>query len=391
MMDFNPTLNGWNDYFTNATSGNLETGKGFCMRTNANSAVSFTGFLQAGNQPASYLSDEKWNCIGNPYTSAIGINLGSSSDRHFLVENADILDPLYGAIYVWDQPDDNNGMPGMYTVISNISDPFTVQQGQAYLVKLRSGVNSISYNAQMQIHEPALALKSTKATLPTIKLKASGNSVQASTMIAFKNGMSKGLDPTYDAGMYKGTADLMVYSRLVEDNGIPFAIQALPDNEYNSLIIPIGLDYISGGEITFSCEFINLSSECKVILEDKQSKTFTDLTTKVYTTSIGSNANISDRFYIHTSYLTTGVDLDSQSGKLNAYAIRNIELIVQGNLSDQAVASLYDVLGRLILTKKLEAADSRNSIKLPSLKTGIYMLYVRDNGKEFGFKVPVKE
>jgi len=76
MMDYNPDLKGWNDYFNNSTAGNLETGKGFSIRTNAASAVNFRGNLQAGNLTASGLVAEKWNCIGNPYTSAIGITMG---------------------------------------------------------------------------------------------------------------------------------------------------------------------------------------------------------------------------------------------------------------------------------------------------------------------------
>ena len=389
MMDYNSTLNKWNDYFTNATGGNMETGKGFCMRTNANSAVNFAGILQAGFLTTNGVS-ERWNCIGNPYTSAMGINKGSSSTAKFLVENADNLDPSYGAIYLWDQHDESNGMLAKYTVISNVSDPFDIQQGQAYLVKLNSGVTSVNFNSAMQIHDCGLALKSTKNVWPIIKLIASVNNQKSSTVIAFNNGMTKGLDPTYDAGLLKGSSDLLIYSRLVEDNGIPFAIQALPADDYISLIIPLGIDFKTGGQVVFSSELINLPSDCQVILEDKQSKTFTDLSKKVYSTAIAANSSISDRFYLHTSNQTTNLDMEPLSGKLSAYAIRNVEMVVNGEVSDQAIVSLYDVLGRLVLTKKLEAG-SRNAIKLPMIKTGIYMIYIRDNGKVQEFKVPVKE
>ena len=389
MMDYNPTLNEWNDYFTNATGGNIETGKGFCMRTNATSAVDFEGKLQAGFLTANGIS-EKWNCIGNPYTSAIGINKGSSSSINFLDENIDNLDPFHGAIYVWDELDASNGLWGMYTTISNVPDPFDVQQGQAFMVKVNAGASSVNFNSGMQIHESALALKSTKGLWPTIKLKASVNSQQASTIIAFNNGMTKGLDRTYDAGLLKGSSDLLVYSRLVEDNGIPFAIQALPTDDYKGMIIPVGLDFKTGGQVVFSSELANLSSDCQVILEDKKSKTFTDLSKKVYTTTIAANSSVSDRFYLHTSYQTTGIDVDPLVGKMSAYAISNVEMVVKGNVSNQAVATLYDVLGRLVLTTKLEAY-SQNTIRLPNIKTGIYMLYVRDNGMVQGFKVPVKE
>jgi hypothetical protein len=390
MMDYNPELNDWNDYFSNASGGKLETSQGFCMRTNASSTVTFNGFLQTGFQQASGLTSEKWNCIGNPYTSAIGINTGSSSISRFLDENAANLDPSYGAIYIWDQPDANNGTAGMYSVISNASPAFVIQQSQAFLVKMNNGISSVGFTAGMQIHDPTLTLKSTKSVWPTIKLIATNSTQKSSTIISFNNRMTKGLDPTYDAGILKSSSDFTVYSRLIEDNGIPFAIQALPDDDYESMIIPIGIDLKVGGNVIFSAELISLSPDCMVILEDKQSKTFIDLSKNVYQTSIPANSGFSDRFKLHTSYLTTGLDLETLKGKLSAFAIRNVEMILKGDVSDMAVASLYDIMGRLILIKKLDAGN-RNAIQLPMIKTGIYMLYVKDMGKVLGFKVPVKE
>src|SRR5664280_584841 len=115
------------------------------MRTNANSSVSFEGALQAGDQSASGLTPDSWNCIGNPYTSAIGINNLSSSGgvAEFLDENATKLDQYYSAIYVWNNPDANNGLAGKYTVISNASSGFDVQQGQAFLVKTNTTATSV--------------------------------------------------------------------------------------------------------------------------------------------------------------------------------------------------------------------------------------------------------
>jgi len=392
MMDYNPAGNLWNDYFTNSTPGLLETGKGFCMRTNANSSVSFEGALQAGDQSASGLTPDKWNCIGNPYTSAIGINNTSSSSgaTNFLDENATNFDPSYGAIYVWDNPDANNGLEEKYTVISNASAGFDIQQEQAFLVKMNTTATSVGFNSGMQIHQPSLDLKSAKNVWPTINLQVSSNSQKSSTVIAFNSGMTKGLDPTYDAGLLKGSTDLSIYSHLVEDNGIPFAIQALPDNDYTSLIIPIGLDFKTGGEVVFSASTINLPPDCMLILEDKLAQSFTDLSKNVYSVTIAANLSSSDRFRLHTSYLTTGLNIDYFLGKLSAYAVRNVEIRVKGQVSNQAIATLYDIQGREILVEKLDEG-SINVINTPNIKSSIYLLFVNDNGKSQGFKIPVRE
>lgn len=393
MMDYRPSTNSWNGFFADATDyGSLGAGKGFAMRVGASdAAVIFTGSLQAGALSVPCTADS-WNCIGNLYTSAIGINSLSSSVAKFMDVNAANLDPAFGAIYLWEKPDINNGQAGNYTAYDNASAAFEVQQGQAFFVKMNTSATSISINPDMQIHNTGLALKSAKSPWPTIKLETTVGTQKSSTIIAFNSGMTKGLDPTYDAGLFKGTSDLIVYSKLVEDNGIPFAIQALPDNGFSTMIIPIGLDFKTGGEVVFSAELLNLPTDCKVILEDKVTKTFTDLSKDNYKAAIVANSVITDRFQLHTSDQTISGVLDNQIlvGSLNAYAIKNIEIRVVGEVGKDAVATLYDVQGKAVLVKILDEG-SLNIIPTSNIKIGIYVLSVKDNGKLQTFKLLIKE
>ncbi|MDP2334870.1 MAG: T9SS type A sorting domain-containing protein, partial [Bacteroidota bacterium] len=392
MMDYDPSLNNWNAFFTDGLSnGSLTASKGFSMRVDASdAALAFTGSVQAGSALVTGLTADLWNCIGNPYTSAIGINSNSSSTAKFLqtnVTDAANIDPNYGAIYVWEKLD--NDPSQTYTTYSNASPAFEVQQGQAFFVKMNTLATSVSYTPAMQIHNGALALKSAEIPWPTIKLATKVGSRSSETVIAFNSAMTKGLDPTYDAGLFKGVSDLIVYSRLVEDNGIPFAIQALPDS-YSSMVIPVGVDFKTGGEVVFSAKLSDLPTECKVILEDKVSKTFTDLSKNTYTVTLQANSSVADRFQIHTSSLTTGINPDLSAGNLSAYAIRNTEIRVNGEVSKNAVATLYDIQGRVILVKTMEEGSS-NVIRTPNLKTGIYLLSVKDNQKVQRFKLAVNE
>jgi len=397
MMDYNADLNAWNDYFKNSQSGNLDPGKGFSIRTDANSPVTFSGTLNAGNITVGGLLSDRWNCIGNPFTSAIGINNASNSVANFLNENAISslnLNPAYSAIYIWDNTDGsgNNGEWGNYTIISNtpVDASYSVQQGQAFMVLMNDAANSVSFTSAMQTHMPGLALKSTESAWPMIKLEAMINNQKSSTILAFNDRMTKGLDVTYDAGLLRGSSDLVLYSKLVQDNGIPFAIQALPNNDFNKMIIPIGIESKTDGELVFSAELFNLSSDCQVILEDKLKKTFTNLSQKDYKTNITANSVIPDRFQIHTSYLTTGTNPTNLAEQLSAYAIRNIEIKVKGQVTNKAIATLYDIQGRVILSKNLEEGTI-NTIATPNIKTAIYLLIVHDNGKTQSFKIPVKE
>jgi hypothetical protein len=228
---------------------------------------------------------------------------------------------------------------------------------------------------------------------PTIKLIATAVNMKSSTVVAFINGMTKGLDPTYDAGLFKADTDLLVYTKLVTDNdsGIPFAIQALPDNTYAGLIIPVGLDCKTGGEVVFSAETINLAADCKAILEDKLTSTFTDLSKGTYKVAVAANSILTDRFrlYAATPTISAVGDLPVED-QLKAFAVRNVEIRITGEVTANAVASLYDTNGKLILVKKLDEG-SLNVIPTPGFRSGMYVLKVNDKGTVKGFKLMMKE
>jgi len=398
MMDYDPVNNKWNNFFTDGTgNGSLGSGRGFSLRVgNVSSVVSFSGSLQAGTQIVSTIAGY-WNCIGNPYTSAVGINTNTKGTDNFLNENALVstnLDPSYSAVYIWDKTDACNSLAGQYTVISNTPlgvAPIDIQQGQAFCVKINAGVNSVVFNHAMQLHNPTLQLKSSSTIWPNIKLTVSSNDQKSSTYIAFNNQMTKGLDPTYDAGLLKGTSDLVVYSKLVEDNGnvTPFAIQALPFND-NSMIIPIGLNFNAGGEVVFSSELFNIPQDNSVLLEDRLTRTLTDITKGKYKVTVDANSSNSARFFLHINNTSVSLNQQSQSNNLKAYAIGKTEIVVLGQVSNKSIATLYEITGRALITKNLEEGN-RNSIPLPIVKAGIYMLSVIDNGKKNGFKILIRE
>jgi hypothetical protein len=74
----------------------------------------------------------------------------------------------------------------------------------------------------------------------------------------------------------------------------------------------------------------------------------------------------------------------------SAYAVRNTEIRLKADVGSSAIAKLYDIQGRLVLVKNLEEG-SLNTIPTPNIKTGIYILFVKENEKIQGFKIPVKE
>ena len=393
MMDYNEGTNTWNNYFTASVSGNFEAGKGYMLRRNADGLVTYTGSLASGNQSVSLSkSGSGWNCIGNPYPSAININNESGSS--FLTANASSLDASYGAIYVWDESAGYDGTTSQYKVISNAAFSFGagrtlsenyIAPGQAFLVKA-AGSSPASFTAAMQSHQN-VTLKSGQLSWPAIRLSIASGDNKASTVVAFNSSMTKGLDPTYDAGLLRNSAALGLYSKLVADNGTDFAIQCLPET-YESLVIPLGIDSKNGGKISFSAETAELPSSCSVILEDKTTGTFTLLTNgAIYETSVTANTSGTGRFYIHTSALTTGSSDLSLSGafSLKAYPAEGA-IIITGEVGRLAKASLFSINGKKIGIYNLQEGN-RNSIPAEGLTPGVYLLNVTEGNNRYSTKI----
>lgn len=396
ILEYLPVTNAWSTASATGPAGNLGQGKGFSLRlpgltavTNDGS-VTFNGLLQAGtiNPPVTpFASTGYWNCIGNPYTSAIRLtdNTTPTPLANFLTAN--VANLVSGsAIYVWQAPDASNGQTGKYTTYSNVNAA-TIQEGQAFLVNVVA--SPLSFTSAIQIHSNATPLKTKKEPWPSINLSAAVGEQKNTTLIAFNHDMTKGLDPTYDASLIKGGTDLLVYSRLVEGDATPFAIQALPDNE-SDLVVPIGLDFKTGGEVIFSSEMMNLPKNSKVVLEDVLNKTYTDLSKENYKVVIEANSSISNRFFLHTTFSTAKPDNQGLKETLNAYAVGKTEIRVVGPVSNKAIATLYDIHGRDVFVKSLEEGIL-NVIPLPNIKVGVYMLTVIDNGKRHSFKILIGE
>ncbi len=397
MMSYNETGNAWNSYYTGTNTDNMNAAQGYSLRRSTNGVVTYSGVVYSGTKTVSLTNaGQGWNCIGNPYTSAISMNdAANTTDDNFLKANAidaSNLDPAYACIYVWDEAFKGYRILGNSPATSDdrVLDQSVFQSGQGFFVKAKTAGSQVVFNSQMQLHSGTMLLKSSTLSWPGFELIAQAGSLKASTTIAFNNKMTNGLDPTYDAGLLRGTSGLELYSRLVDDNGIDFTVQCLPDNDLVNLVIPIGITSKVGGTVIFSSDITNLPPACNVILEDKLNRRFTDLSKNTYQTTIEANTTNSDRFQIHTSYLTTGLKDGILTDNLIAFAIRNVEIRVKGKVTDNAVATLYDNMGRMILVKKLDEGDL-NIIPTSNLRTGIYLLSVKDTGVVQGFKLLLKE
>lgn len=176
--------------------------------------------------------------------------------------------------------------------------------------------------------------------------------------------------------MFGGTSnDFAIYSHLVSDSdGADYAIQSLPSSDYENMVIPIAVNAVSGKEVTFSAQALNLPTGIKLFLEDKYTNTYTrlDEATSTYKVTLTEAINGVGRFYLHTksSVLSTNeVNLDN----ISIYKTNNSTLRIVGLSEGPSKVKLFNILGKQILQTSFIATHIKE-ISLPKLAIGVYLV-----------------
>lgn len=376
-----------------AAFGDIEFGKakGYTVARNGAGVINFTGSVRTSDvtYPATYTSDKGkgWNLVGNPFTSPIGITNLAESTGKFLSDNSSVIDASYLALYVWDEQTGYQSERNDYKVISSgtISgydkiDQNYVQSGQAFMVKVSSAGN-LQFNEAMQYHADVAFYKS-KEYWPSVELVVQGQGVANTTAIGFHDEMTAGLDPSFDVGKLKGNPDIALYSRLVEDNGVDFAIQALPIDELETYEIPVGLDISIAGVYEFSANQTNFD-HYNIVLEDRKENTFTNLRWDTYFAQV--NEGGLGRFYLHFKD-ATGVEESNLQKPI--IKMINGELQISNVAEGKVDVRIVDIMGRVL---DFRTFNTNSNVSMPlKLKTGIYILEISSNQSIFAHKFFIK-
>ena len=369
------------------------SGKGYAI-TFDNYAVFFMGSIvtEAVNVPVTYTADqgqgkEGFNLVGNPYPSYIAITDNAMAEN-FLEDNADILNDSYQAIYLWDEQSDwSTGDDGDYITICNT--PFTgftggqgkapgddVQPGQAFMVRVKESGN-IVFNPDTRMHGGGHFYKA-KQSWPGMQLIVQGNNTGNSTIIAFNDKMTKGLDPSYDVAKMKGNSKLAIYTRLLQDNNEDYAIQALPKESCLENPISVGIDAIQEGYYTFSVYQEQLA-QYAILLEDRDRGVFVNLKDENYTTEIKDKGT--GRFYLH---LKETLNVNQFDNQLSSF-ISNNDLYLYNPSGKSAEVSIYNLDGQKVALF-YASGEEREQFDL-KLSTGIYVLNIQNNSYSQSKKV----
>ena len=357
-----------------ANSGTFGTAQGYSIKRDAttNTYIGYKGTLKTDNLTSSITqSVNNWNLKGNPYPSYILVS-------DLVASNTSNLTASHQTVYVWD----NNKSGGAgYDALTGTD---YIHPGQGFFVSANnSNMNNFVIDASKLSHQTGKTLYRGSSN-PSIKLNLNDGNKTEYTSINYIEGKTKGLDPSFDVGTFTGTSTAFsIYSHLVSNsNGVDFMRQALPNSDFENMIIPIGVYAIAGKEITFSAEALNLPTGLKVFLEDRLNNTFTrlDETNSNYKVTLNDALNGIGRFYLYTTQSSLSVD-KSILDNVSIYKIDSSNLRITGLQNGSASIKLFNLLGKQVFNYKFESNGPKD-ISLPSLTKGIYIAQLQtETGK----------
>jgi len=371
---------------TNATAGNLELGQGYQMATTSGGTLSFTGSIANGDQSVTITNSDavnsgvgrRWNLIANPFASYLNANSNAAATHNFLTVNAGAIDDEFEAIYGWKA--DGTGYE-IYNHTFNSNSAVYIAPGQGFFVAAAgSGTDqTITFTKAMQTvtgGDDFIAARSSVTSFELVLDMHSDAVKVADTKFYFKEGLTLGLDPGYDAGAYNQSSGLS--SRLVEqDNGVGMGINAMHIDDLNGVVTPLIINQEAGVSLKIEIANSTIPADINVYLEDAEENSFTLLTTESFELLPQTTLSGMGRFFLHFTTSTLSTDTVSSTSLLTAYKGKgNAYISVEGlqQFSQPAHLILYNLLGMKILSKNIQNPSQKEMLSTVGMKTGVYIL-----------------
>ena len=359
MAPYNTSDNTWTYIQTGASgSGNFITGKGYSVKLASVDNISFTGTLLTTNKTISLTtSGLGYNLIGNPYPIHI-------KSAEILSRNSASLDSQ--TIWLW-----NQATSSYEAKVSGVS--WAVAPAQAFFVKSDGAAGNLEIHESDQQSRDDTFQRTNP--IPEIVLNLFNDSASRQATIYYIDDTTTGFDNGYDGPRFMaGDNSFALYTHLVSDSeGVDYDIQSLPTDNYENMVIPFGVNAVSGTDITLNVSTIDFPEGINIYLEDKVNNSFTLLDANSnFMTSLDSDLNGIGRFYLHTTSEVLSSD-DFLNNNISIYISTKENLRIVGIHNGTAEVQLYNILGKEVFSAAFEGTGM-NDIQLPNIKEGIYII-----------------
>ncbi|TXD49044.1 FG-GAP-like repeat-containing protein [Polaribacter sp. IC073] len=387
LSDYNNTTEAFTYWQAGTTnSGNFVLGDGRAIKLSETEDITFTGTLSTEKVDIAITSNTNgFNLIGNPYPSYIAANTGADAVNNLLTINDVDNDFLTEAtLWLWNQSNES------YTTKNLASAAFFIAPGQGFFVSA-NGDKTFRFTEAMQSHQGTDTFLKTNNNRPEIKVSISNGTVLKHAEIYYIAGTTTSFDNGYDSSIFGGAnQDFSIYTHAVANStGRKLGIQSLPNSNYESMVIPIGITTAADIEITFSIETLNLPKGLKVYVEDRENNTFTQLDElhKTYSFTATKALNGTGRFYVHTSSNALSLeDSKSISKKITTYQLDKNTLRVTGLIDGESSLKLFNLLGKEVLNTTFNSNGTYN-VFLPKRAVGVYIVKIESKNNKLTQKI----
>ena len=346
-------------YF-NGTATTFKAGKGYILKRTTNGEISFNGklnTLDTGVNIDVTKVDKGYNLVGNPYTSII-------NSATFLTDNAANL--AKQQIWVWN---DNGNTYNAKTAGIN----FKVAPGQAFFVQANKEATLNFAESNQEIGADTFQ----KGSETKIKLMVSNNRTQRYAEIYYLDEATLGYDTGFEGEVFGGIEDsFSLYTHLLENNqGNNYQIQALPNANLETMVIPVGIKAEKGEEITLTADVFNLPTGIKVFLEDRQEGMFYQLNevNSKYTITLNEAIDGVGRFYLYTRSSALATE-DILLQGVSIFKSDKSTLKITGLKNEENTVYVYNVFGKQVLNSSFKVKKGTKEIQLPNFATGVYFI-----------------
>ena len=356
--------------------------------------VAFAGALQTTAQSINIVNNHangaggrRWNLVSNPFPSYISGNTAAGV-TNFIDANSTVIDSERLAVYGWNGSD--------YDIYNQLSGGFSIAPGQGFWVAA-AGTSDAALNF-------TAAMRTTTGTGDFIQgpqlltynvgLKLyNGEIERAATNFYFRDGLTLGLDPGYDAAAYNQSTKLS--SRLAQGSQeTAFAINAMDIDDLQNTRVPLEIRQNAGQAFTISISDMELPQDISVYLEDTLNGTLTSLKDGDFELTAQSNLSGADRFFIvfkDNSVLSSGDSLGINT--LNVYKANTDSFVTIAGITpdlQQLDVRLFSMLGVVVKQTLLNTTTATQRVSTQNLASGLYVVQIKSGNQVITKKVIIK-
>ncbi|WBX75001.1 PKD domain-containing protein [Tenacibaculum ovolyticum] len=350
----------WN-YLSAASTGAIETGKGYSVKLANTGYLSFTGTLNTVdiNMNISNGSRNSFNLLGNPFSAYVSSAMLTSSNTLELSEET---------VWLWN---------GTEYIAHNALNPIQIAPAQGFFIEANANpaTNSVSFATSNQTHQNGDTFKR-ETPKQFLELFVENGASKKSTKVFYVANKTTGFDNGYDSKIFGGVSnDFELFTELLTDNkGNKLEIQSLPNSNIETMVVPIGLTTEGRKELTFSINTQNFPEGINVYLEDRLTNTFVNLSEQNHKTVIETAIKGIGQFYIHTtSKKLDDLIIKQDLQNISIYKSANNNLTITGLQTDKASLNMFSILGKKIISTQFKSTGV-HVIQLPETSVGIYII-----------------